>query len=466
MLKRIVVLVLSIVLCSSVGLYAAAGPDIYQVSLKVISGVNSEGNLSHTALVQVLKQVKGLPPAFSAVRVDQITAMDEEAAGAPWGTAQLFKVRFDKATYIIKEIKKDAYAEIERLDRATHHQGLKPYIYPHRQPGCPQFSFPISYLSYKHKSKTHYLVVMPAAKGASLAQIMKGYKKHYKDGHSVKNVAHAFYQAGARLAQFYQNIKKVRDSAFIHGDAHMANIFYHFDHNNDQHTVTLIDNERICKSFNTCKSRAEDIAFLCMKSFYVMKWTNKSFFENFPVDDWYKLYLPNFIAGYISVYPQAERKGVFYKIKEWIENYKDPENGLHWYTDKKILGFSHKQYMEPIFNKLAKSKYFFELAEVNSKDQHGKTVLHYAAGTPGETLVIWPAIAAGADVRARDNHGNTPLHEAAWYNRAEVVKALIFAGADINAKNGQGIIPLAKAKANGSDAAKKMLEAVLLNASK
>ncbi len=459
MLKRIA-LVLSIVLCPTAGLYAAAGPNIHQVSLKAISGVDSGGNLSHTALVQVLKQVRGLPHAFSAVKADQITAMAEEAAEAPWGTAQLFKVRFDNAAYIIKEIKKGAYAEIERLDRATHHPGLQPYIYPSRQPGCPQFSFPISYLSYEHKGKKHYLVIMPAAKGASLAQIMKEYKKDYKNSLVVNKVAHAFYQAGARLAQFYQNTKKGRDSAFIHGDAHMANIFYHFDHSNYQHpyTVTLIDNERICKSFHTCKSRAEDIAFLCMKSFYVMKWTNGSFFKDFPVDDWYKLYLPNFIAGYISVYPQAERKAVFCKVKKWIEDYKDPENGLNWYTDSKILGFSHEQYMKPIFNKLAKSQYFFDLAEVNSKDQHGKTVLHYAAGTPGETLVIWPAIAAGADVRARDNHDNTPLHEAAWYNRAEAVKALIFAGADINAKNNQGMTPLAKAKANGSDAAKKMLE--------
>jgi ankyrin repeat protein len=55
-------------------------------------------------------------------------------------------------------------------------------------------------------------------------------------------------------------------------------------------------------------------------------------------------------------------------------------------------------------------------------------------------------IDSGADIDAKDNNGRTPLHEAA----ADVARLLIKLGADIEAKDNNGWKPLHEAVANDS----------------
>ncbi|MBN2181513.1 MAG: ankyrin repeat domain-containing protein [Sedimentisphaerales bacterium] len=73
-------------------------------------------------------------------------------------------------------------------------------------------------------------------------------------------------------------------------------------------------------------------------------------------------------------------------------------------------------------------------ANVNHKNEDGRTVLHEAAMYSGKE-VINLLISYGADVNARDEHQSTPLHQAAMLNNIEAAKALVENGADIFAKN-------------------------------
>ena len=91
---------------------------------------------------------------------------------------------------------------------------------------------------------------------------------------------------------------------------------------------------------------------------------------------------------------------------------------------------------------------------VFSKDNQGKTVLHWAAAHGTESAVK-SLLDAGAEVDAQDVYGCTPLHWAGAYGVAENVKLLLDAGADIDARNEHKRTPLHETvmeKENGTEA--------------
>ncbi len=66
-------------------------------------------------------------------------------------------------------------------------------------------------------------------------------------------------------------------------------------------------------------------------------------------------------------------------------------------------------------------------------------------------------LAAGADVNTRDNLGRTPLHYAAEQGYDRIVTALLAAGADAQAKDKQGATPADLAQKRGLAGIVKLL---------
>ena len=75
-------------------------------------------------------------------------------------------------------------------------------------------------------------------------------------------------------------------------------------------------------------------------------------------------------------------------------------------------------------------------ADLNSRTNEGKTVLHYAVASfnPDKLMFILDKI---TNIEIRDNRGNTAIHELTNVNKV-MLDALLVNGLDINAKNNSG----------------------------
>ncbi|EAY20762.1 hypothetical protein TVAG_391460 [Trichomonas vaginalis G3] len=76
-------------------------------------------------------------------------------------------------------------------------------------------------------------------------------------------------------------------------------------------------------------------------------------------------------------------------------------------------------------------------ANVNEKDEYGKTALHYAAENNSKETAEF-LISHGADINEENNDGKTALHCAAENNSEETAEFLISHGANINEKDEYG----------------------------
>ena len=85
------------------------------------------------------------------------------------------------------------------------------------------------------------------------------------------------------------------------------------------------------------------------------------------------------------------------------------------------------------------------LAEVpglaNAVDEAGNSLLYESVGTP-DIRVLKHLLANGAEVNHRNQFGRTPLHRAADEDRLEVVRLLLDHGAEVNARDCRGSTPL------------------------
>lgn len=81
-------------------------------------------------------------------------------------------------------------------------------------------------------------------------------------------------------------------------------------------------------------------------------------------------------------------------------------------------------------------------AEVNAKDETGKTALHWVAPARDNPLMVDVLAANGADVNASDNDGETALMIAASQSNPGIVKELLAEGAKVDATNKAGATAL------------------------
>jgi ankyrin repeat protein len=89
----------------------------------------------------------------------------------------------------------------------------------------------------------------------------------------------------------------------------------------------------------------------------------------------------------------------------------------------------------------AVKQYLADGADVNTKDDDGRTPLHYVANE-GHMEIAELLISKGADLNAKDKIRGTPLHYAAAYDHKEIVELIIAADADLKAKDEEGATPL------------------------
>lgn len=93
-------------------------------------------------------------------------------------------------------------------------------------------------------------------------------------------------------------------------------------------------------------------------------------------------------------------------------------------------------------------------ADVNAKDERGRTSLHVAADW-GNGDFVSLLLRQGSNVNAKTNSGGTPLHDAG----APIARILIANGANVNAKTDTGWTPLHEA----ADDDNRVLASILIN---
>ncbi|XP_028390768.1 uncharacterized protein LOC114515671 isoform X1 [Dendronephthya gigantea] len=103
-------------------------------------------------------------------------------------------------------------------------------------------------------------------------------------------------------------------------------------------------------------------------------------------------------------------------------------------------------------------KYFVEecRADINCKDEFGKTVLHHAVDA-GVTDIVKYLVERGADVNGWVNFFGSVLHAAISRDKLEIVKYLVENGADVNGKDTVECAVLDKAVSKGHLAMVKYL---------
>jgi len=96
-------------------------------------------------------------------------------------------------------------------------------------------------------------------------------------------------------------------------------------------------------------------------------------------------------------------------------------------------------------------------ADVNERWFDNYTPLHFAAFYASQPNVAALLIEKGADVNAKDNYGRTPLYVAAWKGQVNFVTLLLKKGADPGIATNEGKTPLRIAQDSGHTTIAKIL---------
>ncbi|KAG9270182.1 acyl-CoA-binding domain-containing protein 6 isoform X1 [Astyanax mexicanus] len=103
--------------------------------------------------------------------------------------------------------------------------------------------------------------------------------------------------------------------------------------------------------------------------------------------------------------------------------------------DKNIFDFCRENNIEQVSRALSA-----KTADVNTKDEEGRALLHWACDRGHKELVSL-LLSNNADINCQDDEGQTPLHYASACEFAEIVELLLEAGADPSIKDSEGSLP-------------------------
>ena len=125
------------------------------------------------------------------------------------------------------------------------------------------------------------------------------------------------------------------------------------------------------------------------------------------------------------------------------------------FVDRNGMGALHRAAASGNFDAV-KALLAHKVADVNARDSHGATPIHYAAACGNEALIN-ELVKSGAQVGLIDNRGMTALYKAAANGHEAVVKLLIDRGANVNTVGEQGLTALHVAARNGREKVVKLL---------
>ncbi|XP_051924391.1 ankyrin repeat and death domain-containing protein 1A [Hippocampus zosterae] len=119
---------------------------------------------------------------------------------------------------------------------------------------------------------------------------------------------------------------------------------------------------------------------------------------------------------------------------------KQPEDKMdNSFDNKEMLLQTEKLFIEAAkSNDVAAMKTLGKGLNLNAKNVHNRTALHYAvAGKNKEAveLLLWRRV----EVDQRDKFGVAPIHLAAWFGSLEILKLLVRAGAEQKIENEEGL---------------------------
>lgn len=251
---------------------------------------------------------------------------------------------------------------------------------------------PTHVYSYSFKGKDKIFMILPGAKGRSLASFMEESltpaptsKAKYVAPYAIDKVSNAFARVGTAMGLLHvsdntykgQGNPQVFDKEFFsnlgvysHGDFHSHNVFLH------KNTVSLIDAETVANSFGSDGKPNSPIYY---DFFYLMLMTEKHFPGAMKAMDWKPF--KDLFKAYIQCYPQQMQEGISSYLYYHLENIKqfnftDLFENFTWkknYSKSTVLGaqnianFLVKETVEELRRKAN------EQFQVKKPDLHEKT---------------------------------------------------------------------------------------------
>ncbi|XP_024275241.1 ankyrin repeat and death domain-containing protein 1B [Oncorhynchus tshawytscha] len=123
---------------------------------------------------------------------------------------------------------------------------------------------------------------------------------------------------------------------------------------------------------------------------------------------------------------------------DFIQN-KEKEETDNSYDNKEMLLALEKEYIDAAkTNDVQTMKLLGKAVNVDAKNLHDRTALHYAvAGKNIEAVQV--LLQRRANLNQADKHGVTAIHLAAWFGSVTIMKLLVQGGADPSVQNAVGL---------------------------